>query len=143
MMYTLTPEPENGLGLGSLRYSILYLTVQGGNLNLVTQRRLNKAYGHVIYDGVALSFKEGVGRYLYCNKQVAGGAAVAAVMAGTPDRYGLSVVYAGRYIYAYAGIPSYIPLTLTLAAGGCVLSYLAATVGTGRCRGYHTKGRSC
>ena len=92
----LALEAEGRAGLRALGYVELYLTVERGNLDLRAERRSRKGYVLIKEHRRALALKPCVGLHEHRYQQIAGRAAVYAGVALSAQRYGLSVVDAGR-----------------------------------------------
>ena len=92
----LALEAEGRAGLRALGYVELYLTVERGDLDLRAERRSRKGYVLIKEHRRALALKPCVGLHEHRYQQIAGRAAVYAGVALSAQRYGLSVIDAGR-----------------------------------------------
>ena len=138
----LALEAEGRAGLRALGYVELYLTVERGNLDLRAERRSRKGYVLIKEHRRALALKPCVGLHEHRYQQIAGRAAVYAGVALSAQRYGLSVVDAGRDADAHLVLAA--DAADAVAGAARAMDDLAATLAltTARVLLHHTERRA-
>ena len=81
---TLTPQSEDGAGLGALLDLVLDRTLQGGHVDLRAQSGLGDGDGHLALDVHAVPLENAVGTNHDLDDEIPRGASVLALAALTP-----------------------------------------------------------
>ncbi len=140
--HTFASQPEYGAGLRAFWYVQRNITIQGRDLDLCAQGRLDKAQARSNVDIVALSLEDGAWTDLYRDKKVAGRAAIATRIALASQGDALPIVYTSRDRHAQSLLSPDASGTVAFGAGR--VDDLAAPVTLGAVGGglEHTKGRA-